>query len=153
MGEDVLYSGTVAAAMEATVLGIPAIALSYSGDRFEDMGEWGDVVAKLLRSILRQEMPADTLLSVNLPPVHPDAVRGVRVTSLGRRRFSDSLTRANDPSGREYFWIGGGVTDWNGPPDSDFRAVQDGYISVTPLHLDVTNYRLLEALRSWDLSL
>jgi 5'-nucleotidase len=63
------------------------------------------------------------------------------------------LTRANDPSGREYFWIGGGVTDWNGPPDSDFRAVQDGYISVTPLHLDVTNYRLLEAIRAWDLSL
>jgi 5'-nucleotidase len=75
----------------------------------------------------------------------------VQVTSLGRRRYSDSITRALDPSGREYFWIGGGVSEWSGSPDSDFRAVQGGMISVTPLHLDLTNYRLLERIRGWDL--
>jgi 5'-nucleotidase len=154
MGEDVLYSGTVAAAMEATVLGIPAIALSYAGARFEEMEGWVPQVAALLSSILGQgSFPEDTLLSVNLPPVPPSEVKGVRVTSLGRRRYRESLTRAKDPSGREYFWIGGGVTSWRGRGDSDFRAVQEGYVSVTPLHLDLTNYRLIEEIRGWQLTL
>ena len=116
--------------------------------------DWRNVVAGLLSSILGQSsFPADTLLSVNLPGVPPDKVKGVRVTSLGRRRYSESLTRAKDPSGREYFWIGGGTSDWVGTPDSDFRVVQEGYVSVTPLHLDLTNYRLIEEIRAWDLSL
>jgi 5'-nucleotidase len=156
MGEDVLYSGTVAAAMEATVLGIPSIAFSYAGDRAEEIEGWRDVVASLLGSILDPRngtFPADTLLSVNLPPIPPNEVRGVRVTTLGRRRYSESLTRAKDPSGREYFWIGGGTSDWMGAPDADWRAVQEGYISVTPLHLDLTNHRLIEEIRSWELSL
>jgi 5'-nucleotidase len=154
MGEDVLYSGTVAGAMEATVLGIPAIALSYAGDRYEELEGWVPLVSALLASILGQGgFPEDTLLSINLPPTAPSQVKGVRVTSLGRRRYSESLTRAKDPSGREYFWIGGGVTSWRGSVDSDFRAVQEGYVSVTPLHLDLTNYRLIEEIRGWQLTL
>jgi len=90
---------------------------------------------------------------VNLPAIPPSEVRGIRVTSLGRRRYADSITRANDPSGREYFWIGGGVAHWRGPKHSDFQAVEDGYVSVTPLHLDLTNYELLEDIRAWDLTL
>ena len=154
MGEDVLYSGTVAAAMEATVLGIPAVAVSYTGDAFEAIEEWTPVLEELLAQLLtRSSYPDDTLLNVNLPAVAPDEVRGVRVTSLGRRRYSDSLTRDTDPSGREYFWIGGGVSSWSGSGDSDFRAVEDGFISVTPLHLDLTNYELLEEIRGWGLDL
>jgi 5'-nucleotidase len=153
MGEDVLYSGTVAAAMEATVLGIPAVALSYTG-RYEELEGWSPLIAALLSSILAKgPFPEDTLLSVNLPAVPPMEVQGVGVTSLGRRRFTESLTRAKDPSGKEYFWIGGGVTNWQGPADSDFRAVQEGFISVTPLHLDLTNYRLMEEIRGWQLTL
>jgi 5'-nucleotidase len=154
MGEDVLYSGTVAAAMEATVLGIPAIALSYTGEHHEELEGWEPILTRLLGSLIgREDFPGDTLLSVNLPGIPPDQVRGVRVTSLGRRRYRDSLTRARDPSGREYFWIGGGVTNWTGTSDSDFRAVEEGFISVTPLHLDLTNYRLMETLRGWGLEL
>lgn len=154
MGDDVLYSGTVAAAMEATVVGIPAVALSYTGEDPEAIGAWEGILAELLRDLIhRRDVPRDTLFNVNLPPIPPDDVRGIRVTSLGRRRYSESLTQAEDPSGREYFWIGGGVTDWSGSPDSDFRAVDDGCVSVTPLHLDLTNYRLLEEIREWDLSL
>ncbi|HSH74427.1 MAG TPA: 5'/3'-nucleotidase SurE, partial [Longimicrobiales bacterium] len=144
MGEDVLYSGTVAAAMEATVMGIPAIALSYAGVYHEELEGWEGVVRAILRSILaREDLPADTLFNVNLPATSPSDVRGIRVTSLGQRRYADSITRANDPSGREYFWIGGGVASWRGAEDSDFQAVEDGYVSVTPLHLDLTNYKLL----------
>jgi 5'-nucleotidase len=112
------------------------------------------VVAGLLEAILAQDrFPVDTLLSVNLPPVPPDEVKGVRVTSLGRRRYPESITRAKDPSGREYFWIGGGVSEWKGSPDSDFRAINEGFVSVTPLHLDLTNYSLIEDIRAWRLEL
>jgi len=153
MGEDVLYSGTVAAAMEATVLGIPSIAISYTGKDPEEIEAWQPTITALLAGLIRDDFPKDTLLSVNLPSIAPNEVKGVRVTSLGRRRYSDSLTRAEDPSGREYFWIGGGRTNWTGPDDSDFMAVREGWISVTPLHLDLTNYDLLESVRDWDVSL
>ncbi|MCH8811208.1 MAG: 5'/3'-nucleotidase SurE [Gemmatimonadetes bacterium] len=154
MGEDVLYSGTVAGAMEATVIGIPAIAVSYAGDEFEELGAWEDIVASVLRGILEQgDFPADTLFNVNLPPIDPAQVEGVRITSLGKRRYSDSLTKAVDPNGREYYWIGGGEVTWSGAEDSDFTAIREGYISVTPLHLDLTNYKLLEEIREWRLTL
>ena len=154
MGEDVLYSGTVAGAMEATVMGIPAIAMSYAGDAFEDLGAWEDVITSVLRGIIEQgDFPADTLFNVNLPPIDVAKVKGIRITSLGKRRYSDSLTKALDPNGREYYWIGGGEVSWTGAEDSDFTAVREGYISVTPLHLDLTNYKLLEEIRGWRLSL
>ncbi len=154
MGEDVLYSGTVAGAMEATVIGIPAIAVSYAGSAFEDLPAWEDVVTSVLRGIIeKDDFPADTLFNVNLPPIDPAQVKGVRVTSLGKRRYSDSLTKAVDPSGKEYYWIGGGEVSWTVAKDSDFTAIRDGYVSVTPLHLDLTNYKLLEEIRGWRLSL
>ena len=154
MGEDVLYSGTVAGAMEATVIGIPAIAVSYAGDAFENLDAWEGVVTSVLSGIIaKDDFPADTLFNVNLPPIDPGQVKGVRVTSLGKRRYSDSLTKATDPNGREYYWIGGGEVSWTGAEDSDFAAIREGYVSVTPLHLDLTNYKLLEEIRGWRLSL
>jgi 5'-nucleotidase len=154
MGEDVLYSGTVAAAIEATVMGIPAIAFSWAGVFPEEIEGTEGLVAAVIRAIIsRGSFPDDTLFNVNFPPIPPNEVKGIRVTSLGRRRYADSITRANDPSGREYFWIGGGVVSWSGPRDSDFQAIDDGFVSVTPLHLDLTNYGLLEEIRSWDLTL
>lgn len=152
MGEDVLYSGTVAAAMEGTILGIPSIAISFVGDREERLRDYAPRVRALLASLLtRDDFPEETFFNVNLPPQHPDDVRGVRVTALGRRVYSDSLTRNQDPHGQEYFWIGGGQSHWTGREDSDFRAVQAGYVSVTPLHLDLTNFELIERVRSWEL--
>jgi 5'-nucleotidase len=152
MGEDVLYSGTVAAAMEALILGVPGVAISFAGSDVDLIPTYRDPVQRLLRRILRVErLPADTLLNVNLPPIPGDQVRGVRVTTLGKRIYAESLSRMKDPWGREIFWIGGGRLDWSGGEDVDFKAVEDGYISVTPLHVDLTNYRVLEAVRSWNL--
>lgn len=155
LGDDVLYSGTVAAAMEATILGLPAVAISLAGrDAATVVPEWEETVGRLLERLVgERQFPAETLLNVNLPPVPPAQVKGVRVTTLGRRAYMGSLTRALDPNGREYFWIGGGESRWWGGPDSDFRAVSEGYISVTPLHLDLTNHRLLEEVSGWDLTL
>jgi 5'-nucleotidase len=154
MGEDVLYSGTVAAAMEATVIGIPAIALSHCGAIPEEIERSEPLVTEVLRAILaRDSFPEDTLFNVNIPAIPPSEVQGIRITSLGRRRYADSITRANDPSGKQYFWIGGGAVSWRGPKNSDFKAIEDGFVSVTPLHLDLTNYELLEDIRAWELKL
>ncbi|HEX7090189.1 MAG TPA: 5'/3'-nucleotidase SurE [Longimicrobiales bacterium] len=152
LGDDVLYSGTVAAAMEATILGIPAVAVSYAGRDTDGLDAWEDVLVQLLRQlVVRDNFPPETLLNINLPPVSPDRITGVRITTLGRRAYVESLTRARDPSGREYYWIGGGESRWWGGADSDFRAVHSGAISVTPLHIDLTNYKLLEGIARWDL--
>lgn len=154
LGDDVLYSGTVAGAMEATILGVPAAALSYTGRDPEEIEAWVPLVSGLIGQILaRDAFRQETLLNINLPPIPPADVAGVRVTRLGRRSYEGSLTRSRDPSGREYFWIGGGESTWWGSEESDFRAIEDGYISVTPLHLDLTNFDLLNDIRGWELGL
>ena len=152
MGEDVLYSGTVAGAMEATILGIPAVAFSHVGREPADITAYAPVLKSLLGQILQRDgFPPETVWNLNLPAIDPGEVKGVRVTRLGRRIYTDSITRAADPSGREYFWIGGGGVEWTAEEGTDFHAVQEGFISVTPLHLDLTNYRLLSSVGDWGL--
>jgi 5'-nucleotidase len=154
MGEDVLYSGTVAAAMEATLLGIPAVAVSYVGEDADAIEGFEPLLRALLRTlVVRTDFPRDALFNVNLPVRSPEEVVGVRFTRLGRRVYSESITRRLDPAGREYYWIGGGEIRWSGPEDADFRAVEAGYVSVTPLHLDLTHGRLLETVARWSLDL
>ena len=154
MGEDVLYSGTVSVAMEAVTLGVPGIAFSFAGRDPELMASYHPLLVRLIRQITEiKDFPAETLLNINLPKVHASEVKGVKVTKLGSRFFSGSLTRMNDPWGREVFWIGGGDVTWTTDPGTDHAAVKDGYISVTPLHMDLTNYRLMEAVGSWALDL
>ena len=151
MGEDVLYSGTVAAAMEGLALGVPSIALSFAG------GDHGSVdvsllpaqvptISRLLAHLFSLPLPRDTLLNINVPSRE---ARGIRLTRLGRRVFSDPLRRMQDPWGKEVYWIGGGVMAWTGGPDSDYQAIEDGYISVTPLHLDLTHYDMLASAADW----
>lgn len=154
MGEDVLYSGTVAAAMEGLALGIPSIAVSFAGgDLRADttlLERQVDVLTPLLRHLTSlPHFPLNTLLNVNLPPLPSEEIRGVRLTRLGRRVYSDSLQPMKDPWGRPIYWIGGGSIAWSGEEDADFRAIQEGYISVTPLHLDLTNYGMLQAAETW----
>lgn len=152
MGEDVLYSGTVAAAMEGLAAGIPSIAVSYGSFDLEHLDSHRVPLERLLRRIVQvKTFPRDTLLNINLPAIPGEQVQGVKVTHLGSRVFHEEIARMKDPWGREIYWIGGGRATWSGGADSDFRAVQDGYISVTPLHVDLTNYELIEVVRSWTL--
>jgi 5'-nucleotidase len=154
MGEDVLYSGTVSAAMEATIFGIPAVAISYAGRGDErHLASYGPLLSRLLAQLVkRNDFPPETLLNVNLPAIAAEQVKGVRVTRLGRRVFSDSLTQGTDPSGKPYYWIGGGSIEWASLEGTDYHAVDEGYISVTPLHLDLTNHALLRNVAEWELS-
>jgi len=152
MGEDVLYSGTVAAAMEGLAAGIPSVAVSYGSFDLEHLDSHRTGLQRLLARVLAvATFPKETLLNVNLPPIPGTEVKGVKVTHLGSRVFHEEIARMKDPWGREIYWIGGGHVTWSGGADSDFQAVRDGYISVTPLHVDMTNYRLLDDVRAWEL--
>jgi len=154
MGEDVLYSGTVAAAMEGLALGVPSIAVSFAGGDLRadvtQLREQVKVLTPLLRHLTSLEhFPPDTLFNVNLPPIPADAVKGVKLTRLGRRVYSESVAPMKDPWGRQIYWIGGGEISWSGEEDSDFRAIEEGYVSVTPLHLDLTHYDVLRGAGDW----
>jgi 5'-nucleotidase len=154
MGEDVLYSGTVAAAMEGISIGIPSIAISFAGGDLRADVSMLDEQIEPISSLIEHltslpTFPPLTLLNVNLPPLRGGDIKGVRLTRLGRRVYSDSIKRMQDPWGRPIYWIGGGSIEWSGPDNSDFRAIEEGFISVTPLHLDVTNHAMLDQPESW----
>lgn len=152
MGEDVLYSGTVSAAMEAVTLDIPGVAISFASRIAEELASYQAVLAGLVQRIVAvKEFPRNMLLNINLPEVGGPGVKGVKITKLGSRYFSESLTRMKDPWGKEVYWIGGGEITWTGDAASDHQAVKDGYISVTPLHLDLTSYAVFETVRGWAL--
>ena len=153
MGEDVLYSGTVSAAMEAVTLGIPGVAISFAGRDPEFLATYEGLLAGLVRRIVEvPAFPPNLLLNVNLPDIEAGEVRGLKVTKLGSRFFSEGLTRMKDPWGKEVYWIGGGEITWTGDDTSDHQAVKDGYISITPLHMDLTSYGLFETVRGWSLT-
>ena len=153
MGEDVLYSGTVAAAMEGLALGVPSIAVSFAGGDLRadvtQLREQVKVLTPLLAHLTSLDFPQSTLFNVNLPPKGADDVRGIRLTRLGRRVYSQSVAPMKDPWGRSIYWIGGGEISWTGEPDSDFRAIEEGYVSVTPLQLDLTHFGVLEGKAAW----
>jgi 5'-nucleotidase len=147
LGDDVTYSGTVSAAMEGTLLGIPSIAMSLVGRGPYDFTTAAAFAARLAASVLARGLPPDTLLNVNVPEtaagVTPSAVLPTR---MGRRRYGDAIVEKLDPRGRKYYWIGGEDVPFVAEEGTDFHAVHRGQISVTPIHLDLTNYRALESL-------
>ena len=155
MGEDVLYSGTVAAAMEGLALGVPSVAVSFAGRHgagsLTDLDQHVAPLAALLKHLTSlPTFPADTLLNVNIPPIAAADIKGVRLTRLGRRVFSDSIARMKDPWGKPIYWIGGGSVTWAEGEGTDIDAIRSGYVSVTPLHLDITHQaRLQDSARWW----
>ncbi|HXG16150.1 MAG TPA: 5'/3'-nucleotidase SurE [Calidithermus sp.] len=144
LGDDVTYSGTVSAAMEGTLLGVPSVAVSLvEGTDFEVAARVARLVA--LR-VLTEGLPPKTLLNVNVPAGRP---RGVRMTRLGHRVYSQKIVEQRDPRGRLHYWIGGGEPRWEALEGSDMAAVHAGEVSITPLHLDLTNHRALAMLAEW----
>lgn len=153
LGGDITYSGTVAAAMESVVSNVPAIAISlasYVEWQFEAAAAFA---ATLASQIQEQGMPPTVLLNVNVPSVERSEIRGVVVTRLGTRIYQDKLIERQDPFGRNYYWIGGDEPTGNAEEGTDIWALANGYISVTPIHMDLTNYAIMDKLKSWNLHL
>jgi 5'-nucleotidase len=151
LGDDVTYSGTVAAAAEGSLMGITSVAISLSSwepAHFETAAR----VARILVDQLRERpVPAGTLLNVNVPDLPFASLRGTRVTRLGRRVYPDVIVAELDPRGKPCYWIGGDKPTWLPGEGTDFEAVEAGFVSITPLHLDLTDHGLLEQVRGWSL--
>ena len=153
MGNDVLYSGTVAAASEGTFLGIPSVAISLATWGPADFGPPARVAKALVAQLLRRGLPAKTCLNVNIPSIPFEEMKGVRVTRLGKRVYRDVIVEKTDPRGKLYYWIGGEEPTWENDDTSDFTAVERGYVSVTPLTFELTDYKELVDLEAKGLSL
>ncbi|TNF54862.1 5'/3'-nucleotidase SurE [bacterium] len=155
MGDDITYSGTVAAAIEGTLLNIPSIAFSFAGEvhgkvRPSRLNEAAKFARRLARKVIKQGLPPDTFLNVNVPDCQK--IKGIELTRQGKRVYDNSIQEMSDPRGRKHYWIGGGIPLWESGEDTDFKAVRSGYISVTPVHLDLTNHKALKYLkRSWKM--
>ena len=150
---NVLYSGTVSAATEATVLGVPAIAVSHDAWRPDSFEAAGDVAARLAARVLADGLPPGVLLNVNVPDLALDALAGVRVTRQARARWDEIFEERRDPFDRPYFWLGGEFVDLDGGDDTDLAAVAAGFVSVTPLQLDLTAYAHFDRVAALPASL
>ena len=153
LGEDVSYSGTVAAAIEGTLQGAPSFAISVAGKPPYSFEAASSFALKLAGRILEEGMDCQTLLNVNVPNLPGARISRVKVTKLGKRLYRDVLIKKVDPRGRAYYWIGGNEPSWQSADgQTDFMAIEEGMISVTPLHLDMTDYARMSEMERWDLS-
>jgi 5'-nucleotidase len=151
LGDDVLYSGTVAAATEGRFLGLPAIAISLAGNsqlvsHFETAAH---VAVQLLNQVVAQPLPKDTLLNVNVPDLPLEQIKGFQATRLGQRHKSEPVVKGTDPRGRLLYWVGPPGAEQDAGPGTDFYAISNGYVSVTPLQLDLTWYNRIELVNDW----
>ena len=147
LGDDVIYSGTVAGAAEATLLGVPGIAVSFAEPETTDVDEGASLALKVIETLFEHTLPSGVFLNVNIPA----RFHGGRfeVTSLGRRSYRDVIVEKVDPRGKPYYWIGGQVSKWRGDDACDFAAIERGNVSITPLHLDMTARDRLNEVASW----
>jgi 5'-nucleotidase len=148
LGDDITYSGTVSAAVEGTIFGIPSIAFSLPEGKLYHFDTASLFAAKLAGYVLEHSLPYDTLLNVNVPNVGKEMIQGVKFTRQGKRVYDNSIQETYDPWGLKHYWIGGGQPYWERGEDMDIDAVSTNFISVTPIHLDLTNYHALDFFKN-----
>ena len=149
LGDDVIYSGTVAAAMEGRFLGLPAIAVSLVGDGSNHYETAARVVTALLEQMVSSPMPADTILNINVPDVPLSRLEGLEVTRLGQRHKAEPVIRSVDPRGESIYWVGSPGAEQDAGPGTDFHAVHAGFASITPMQVDLTRYQSLTQTAQW----
>ena len=149
LGDDTLYSGTVAAAMEGRYLGLPAIAISMAGDQVHYYESAAVIAKQLVMQLQINGLPAQTILNVNVPNVRLEQIEGMQVTRLGTRHCAEPVIKDHDPRGNPIYWIGRPGMEADCGVGTDFYAVSSGFVSVTPLHLDMTNYKMFDQLSHW----
>ena len=151
MGDDITYSGTVAAAMEGVICGFPSIAVSMSPTPEWPVEVGAAFTHRLVEQVVERGLAPDILLNVNVPNIPHDEIRGVQITRLGKRTYMDELVSRVDPRGNAYYWLGGTHIEDRLDEGTDVAAVKDGYVSITPIHLDLTDHKLISKLQGWDL--
>ncbi|OGV39319.1 MAG: 5'/3'-nucleotidase SurE [Legionellales bacterium RIFCSPHIGHO2_12_FULL_42_9] len=149
LGDDILYSGTVAAAMEGRNLGLSAIAVSLVGHGVEHYETAAMITRDLALKLKKNPLPALTILNVNIPNVPLNQIRGIQVTRLGTRHNAEPMVKTFDPRGKPIYWVGPPGREADAGPGTDFFAISQGYVSMTPLHLDMTHYKVFEQVSAW----
>jgi 5'-nucleotidase len=149
LGDDVLYSGTVAAAMEGRFLGLPAIAISLNGHTAEHFETAAWVAKKIVAQLQHSSLPADTILNVNVPDLPISEIIGFESTRLGRRHKAEPVIKELDPRGRPMYWVGPAGEEEDAGPGTDFNAINRGAVSVTPLQIDLTQYDAIDGVANW----
>ncbi len=147
MGEDVTYSGTVAAAFEGTILGIRSIAISLVGREDLKFDSAKIFISSFVKFLKELELLQETILNINVPSLSPSDIKGISITKLGKRIYRDDIIRNVDPRGRYYYWIGGDAPIWENIQGTDFEAIEKQRISITPLHLDFTYYKEVDKMK------
>jgi 5'-nucleotidase len=148
---NIIYSGTVSAATEGTILGIPSIAVSLTTYQDADFSYAAKFATRLALLVAEKGLPERTLLNVNVPALPEDQIRGIMVTKQGRSTWDDTFDVRRDPANREYFWLTGRMNVVDTEPDTDQIAIRDGFISVTPVHYNLTDRGMVEAMHGWGL--
>ncbi len=151
LGEDLVYSGTVSAAFEATFLGIPAFAISLAAREGFQYRTAANFALKVAAHIMKNGLPQGTFLNINVPNVEEDKIRSYKITQQGKRVFQDAVVEKVDPRGKKYYWIGGGDQGFQEIAGTDFHAVANHHISITPLCVDLTNRVAMKVLKGWRL--
>ncbi len=147
LGDDISYSGTVSATIEGTIFGIPSIAFSLINGKHYYFDTASFFAFKIASIVLKNSLPYDTLLNVNIPNVPKEEINGIKFTRQGKKIYDNSIHETYNPWGEKYYWIGGGNPYWEHGEDTDIEAVQGNFISITPLHLDMTNYDAMTFLK------
>jgi len=152
LGTDVIYSGTVSAAIEGCILGIPSIAISLGSYRSDDFSYAGEVAVEVAQKLLQGGLPEGALLNVNVPAVPREEIKGIKVVRLGIRRYAETYIERLDPRGKPYYWLTGEAIDAlqeDMQLDTDIAAVSQNFVAITPIHLDLTLYSYMDAVASW----
>ena len=150
VGHDITYSGTVTAAMEAVIGHVPGVAVSLDTPRYADYGPAARLAAQVARQVITRGLPPYTLLNVNVPGLPEDQIKGIRITKQGLSVYRDELVERHDPRGYPYYWIGGEAPIGHPEPGTDFEALAEGCVSITPLQLDLTAHGWLSELKAWN---
>ncbi|MCX7770236.1 MAG: 5'/3'-nucleotidase SurE [Proteobacteria bacterium] len=146
MAEDITYSGTVSAAMEGLLLGIPSIAVSCASKSDFLFESSARVASSIVDIVLRRGLPQDTLLNINVPNKPFNELKGIKITRMGKKKYSDTIIEKLDPRGKKYYWLAGEEIGYEPLENTDLEAVYNGYVSITPIHLDLTNYSVIDIL-------
>ena len=149
LGDDVLYSGTVAAAMEGRFLGYPAMAVSLVGAEHKHYDTAATITGQLVKHLRRHPLPNEIILNVNVPDLPYEDIKGIQSTRLGHRHKAEPIIKSHDPRGREIYWVGPPGAEQDAGPGTDFHAVREHYVSITPLHVDLTRHSQIEQLGTW----
>ncbi|WP_026477911.1 5'/3'-nucleotidase SurE [Alkaliphilus transvaalensis] len=151
LGTDVLYSGTVSAAVEGAILGIPSIAVSMATSEIETYEPAAEFACKFAKSILQIVENPSTVFNINYPTCQIQSIKGVKVTTLGLRQYANTFDERKDPQGNSYYWFSGKAMELEQNKDSDIVAIKENYITISPIHFDLTHFETFEKLKNWKL--